>query len=46
VAEGPWAGLTGPVAWASRDRVKLIMSLFGSERPVEFRASNLELTKV
>lgn len=46
VTEGPWAGLHGPVQWSSRERVKIMMSLFGSVRPVEFRAKSLELAKV
>jgi len=43
LTEGPFAGHTGPVTWSKGDRVKVLLSLFGSEREMKVSKRALEL---
>lgn len=43
VKDGPMEGFKGKAEWAHRDRVRVMLSFLGAERPVEFRTKELEV---
>lgn len=43
--KGPWAGFEGVCLWHEKDRIRVMLGLFGRDTPVEFSASEVEIVK-
>ncbi len=43
--KGSWAGIQGVCLWHERDRIAVMLSLFGRETPVEFGLNEIEVVK-